>query len=142
MQETSMELKRILLVENEPETARFIESELQNLGLNVKTVTNGNEAWGLLLEEKPAILICDENMQGIVLRDLGKRIRSEPTLANLPIIFIVEQILEDDKSHFLLYYNPYADITLERRKISEIAMWVQRILREVESGKDGFQFVQ
>ena len=86
-----MEQKRILLAENEPEAAQFIENALKNLNLVVETVTDGNEAWTLLQTGNYDLVICDAHLTIISGWALIKKIRLHSTLNDLPIIVVIDK---------------------------------------------------
>jgi DNA-binding response OmpR family regulator len=75
--------KMILLVEDDPETARSLSKALESSGYRVTTVTTGSEARSLIGQVRPDLIILDlmlPDTDGLVLTTALK------TLANAPII--------------------------------------------------------
>ncbi|MBT8132781.1 MAG: response regulator [Gammaproteobacteria bacterium] len=81
-------MKRILVAEAEPYLARMLRLALVRSGYRVQTTTDGKEAWQLLKDDKPDVLITAAAIPGITGVDLCSRIRSELGHLDLPAILM------------------------------------------------------
>ena len=65
----------ILLAEDSPTERLLVERLLSNLGHEVVTAQDGDEAWALFLERRPDVIISDWNMPHCSGLELCKRVR-------------------------------------------------------------------
>ena len=65
----------ILLAEDSPTERLLVERLLSNLGHEVVTAQDGDEAWALFLERRPDVIISDWNMPNCSGLELCKRVR-------------------------------------------------------------------
>lgn len=80
-------MKRILLVEDNPDI-RENTSELLELGnYHVLTARNGQEGLQLALQEVPDLIICDIMMPEMDGYHMLQLLRREVSLANIPFVF-------------------------------------------------------
>ena len=77
---------RILLVEDDPKLAKFIESELSLEGYHVTVAPNGLDGLTIAREAQPDLLILDWMLPGISGLDICLRLRS--TGVQVPIIML------------------------------------------------------
>ena len=77
---------RILLVEDDPKLAKFIESELSLEGYHVTVAPNGLDGLTIAREAQPDLLILDWMLPGISGLDICLRLRS--TDVQVPIIML------------------------------------------------------
>ncbi len=68
---------RILVVDDDPQVARFLKVVLEENGYSVSATTSGKEALALLRERWPDLLILDLNMPEVDGFDLLKLKRAE-----------------------------------------------------------------
>lgn len=81
-------MEHILIVDDEKELAWAISQSLSFHGYTVSTASNGFEALRQIEQKPPNLIILDiimPRMDGI---DLCQRIRSDPDIASIPIIFL------------------------------------------------------
>ena len=81
-------MKRVIVAEVEQYLARMLRLALVRSGYRVKTTTDGNEAWDMLSEETPDVLITAAALPGISGVDLCRRIRRELPHRDLPTIIM------------------------------------------------------
>jgi two-component system phosphate regulon response regulator PhoB len=90
--------KRILIVDNEPDTADLVSYHLTAKGYQVETVRNPNVSVGCARTFLPDLIILD-----IMLPDLNgiqvcRILRADPKLTHVPIIFLTAKTQEADRS--------------------------------------------
>ena len=125
-------MANILAVDDDPTTLRIITQVLEESGYHVSTTTNGDDAFELLAHERPDVVILDIVMQGINGLEICRRIRADPFLAKLPILFLtsksrptdIAQGLDAGGDDFLV--KPFAAVELHAR--------VRALLRRTEGG--------
>jgi CheY-like chemotaxis protein len=84
-----MPKKRIFIVDDESGFTRLLKLTLERTGRFVVLEENdGTKAWLAAREFKPDIIFLDIVMPKIDGGDVAQQIRSDPILANVPIIFL------------------------------------------------------
>jgi CheY-like chemotaxis protein len=80
-------IRRVLLVEHDPDTREAIRALLERAGFRVDAARDGAEAWQLLsCGPRPAAILADLCTPRMTGYDLVARIRRTPRLASVPII--------------------------------------------------------
>ena len=85
---TSNENYKILIVDDRPENLLTLEGILESPDLTIIKANSGNEALGLLLEHKFALVLLDVQMPGMDGFETAEIMRSNEKTKNVPIIFI------------------------------------------------------
>lgn len=88
--------KRILVVEDDPNTVRLISYTLEQEGYEVLTASNGIEGLKKAQEEEPELLVLDVMLPGLDGFEVCHRLRSEPRTAALPILMLSAKAQETD----------------------------------------------
>ncbi len=81
-------MSKIVVVEDEEILRTLVEKELTGAGHEVRTAVNGEEAWALLEEETPDILLSDLLMPLMNGYDLLVRIRADERFKELPCLVL------------------------------------------------------
>jgi CheY-like chemotaxis protein len=84
-----MKKKRIFIVDDESGFTKLIKITLEKTGRYiVREENDGTQAWLAAREFKPHIIFLDIVMPKIDGGDVAQQIRSDPSLENVPIIFL------------------------------------------------------
>jgi|SRR5579864_686984 len=78
---------KILVVENDPESIEFLRGLLGDSGYQVVEAANGVQALGCAKAEKPDLVLSDILMPGMDGFEMANKIRTDPELSRIPIIF-------------------------------------------------------
>jgi DNA-binding response OmpR family regulator len=89
--------KKILVVEDDPTSLRFLELILNKEGYQVITASNGLEGLRKARQESPDLLILDVMLPGFDGFEICHRLRSEPEMAKLPILMLSAKWQESDR---------------------------------------------
>lgn len=87
---------RILLVEDEEELIRIVETFFRDEGFEVRTAMSGEDAVSLLANYKPEIIISDVKMGNMDGFGLLEWVRKNPATQSIPFIFLT--IMDDRDS--------------------------------------------
>jgi len=79
---------RILIVDDEPDTAEFHSTNLEMAGLETVTVTEPLEVMSQLVEFQPDVILMDVYMPGCSGLELAMVIRQEEAFVGVPIVFL------------------------------------------------------
>lgn len=80
--------KRVLVMDDEPETARLIAERLEPFGVQCDVVTDGAEALELLRSESYDAMTLDVLMPGVSGFEVLRELRADPRLADLPVVVV------------------------------------------------------
>lgn len=86
--------KRILLCDDEFHIVRAAEIKFQRRGFDVRTASDGEEAWELLQNWTPDILVTDCQMPRLDGLGLVRRLRDAKALADLPVLMLTAKSFE------------------------------------------------
>lgn len=89
--------KNILIIDDDESITRLIGIMLVRAGYEISTASSGQEGLEKVFEEQPDLVILDMVMPDMTGADVCRRIRSQPELADLPILMLSGQTEVDDK---------------------------------------------
>jgi two-component system, OmpR family, alkaline phosphatase synthesis response regulator PhoP len=87
-------MKKILVVDDEPQIVRVLTAYLENSGYQVLTAQDGPGALEAFQRQKPDFIILDLNLPGMDGLDVCKAIRRE---SEVPILMLTARVEEVDK---------------------------------------------
>src|ERR1700730_14720439 len=80
---------KILCIEDDHETAALIAEELAERGFRVSVASNGREAFAVIEQEMPALVLCDISMPDISGFEVLERLTARaPRIGNMPFVFL------------------------------------------------------
>ncbi len=86
----------ILIVEDD-QTLLFHEKDILSQYFNIITATNGNEGFKMALKSTPDIILSDIEMPICDGIEMYERIKKQPELTHIPLIFVSARSKEEDK---------------------------------------------
>ena len=87
----------ILVVDDDPDIARFVEVNLKSAGYDVAVANDGEEALQRAGELRPDLVLLDVMMPRIDGFEVAQRLRKNPQTANTSIIMLTAKALSADK---------------------------------------------
>jgi diguanylate cyclase (GGDEF)-like protein len=87
----------ILVVDDDPDIARFVEVNLRSAGYDVAVAGDGEEALEKAHELRPDLVLLDVMMPRIDGFEVAQRLRKNPQTANTSIIMLTAKALSADK---------------------------------------------
>jgi len=88
--------RKIVIVEDDPDTAEMFAEMIRLIGHTVFQVYRGAQAIGLIAEVKPSAVILDWKMSDISGLEVMQHIRCDAKLAKIPIIMVSAKNLPSD----------------------------------------------
>jgi diguanylate cyclase (GGDEF)-like protein len=89
--------ERILVVDDDPDIARFIEVNLRTQGYEVEMASDGVEALERAAARRPDLALIDVMMPRMDGFEVVERLRSNPRTSNMSIILLTAKALTADK---------------------------------------------
>lgn len=89
--------KRVLVVDDDKDITRLLQSYLEQAGYDVQSVFDGETALHTLRSERPDLLLLDLMLPDRDGWNIARTLRTDPRLADLPIIMITARIEDVDK---------------------------------------------
>ena len=86
--------KRILLCDDEFHIVRAAEIKFQRRGFDVRTASDGEEAWEILQDWVPDVLVTDCQMPRLDGLGLVQRLRDHDATADLPVLMLTAKSFE------------------------------------------------
>ncbi len=81
-------VKKILIVDDEPDVVSYLEMLLQDNGYQTLTAANGNEALEIVRREKPDLVSLDISMPKASGTRFYKELRQDPELSSTPVFIV------------------------------------------------------
>ncbi|RPF70988.1 response regulator [Aurantiacibacter spongiae] len=92
---------RVMYVDDEPDIREIAEISLSlDPGFEVRTANGGEAALALAAEWRPDVALLDVMMPGMDGPELLSRMRAEPALADLPVIFVTARAQKTELQTF------------------------------------------
>ena len=86
--------KSILLCDDELHIIRAAEFKFKRAGYDVRCASDGEEAWQMIQQHKPDILITDCQMPRLDGIGLCERIHNDPTTSDIPVVMLTAKGFE------------------------------------------------
>jgi DNA-binding response OmpR family regulator len=81
-------MAKIVIAEDEPDIRDLIAFTLRFAGYEVVTGSNGEEGYELTRKEKPDLVMMDVRMPKMTGYEACKKIKADPEIAHIPVIFL------------------------------------------------------
>lgn len=88
MPATSSHPVRIVIAEDSRIQAKILQKHLAGAGHQVRVAQNGAEAWQMIQQDPPTIIISDIEMPEMNGYQLCERVKSDPALRRIPLILL------------------------------------------------------
>lgn len=91
-------LKKILVIDDDPNTVRLLQKWCANAGYDVQRALNGMEGLTQARAEAPSLILLDLMLPDIGGVEVSRRLKADPLTQNIPVIFITVTLgVEVDK---------------------------------------------
>jgi diguanylate cyclase (GGDEF)-like protein len=87
----------VLVVDDDPDVARFVEVNLRSAGYDVAVGSDGEEAVRRAVEMRPDLVLLDVMMPKMDGFEVAQRLRRDPRTASFSIIMLTAKALSSDK---------------------------------------------
>lgn len=91
----------VLVVDDEPDNRAVIEDVLEFYGMTVKSAQDGEEGLEVLQTFMPTLILLDLSMPKMDGWEMFRRVKSVPTLQNVPVVALTAHAMPGDKKRVL-----------------------------------------
>ena len=92
-------MPRVLFADDDPILHRLLEVNFRVAGITIESVGRGDVALARVIDAPPDALVLDATMPGMDGHEVFRRLRLEPELAALPVIFLTGRGAEEFKAY-------------------------------------------
>jgi DNA-binding response OmpR family regulator len=121
-------MAKILIADDEDLLVELLEFQLQQLGFEIVTATNGEEALSLTWKERPSLIILDCMMPVFNGFEVLRHLKSTPDLKHIPVIMLSARQTDYDIASGL--DHGAADYVIKPFSPVELLARVKKALRE------------
>jgi DNA-binding response OmpR family regulator len=119
-------IRRIFIVEDEKTVSKLIEIRLKNLFDEIKSFTNGLEAYRAIKKVKPDLVILDIMLPGMEGTEILQKIKTDPSLSHIKVLMLTAKSREEDVERaFELNADEYMSKPF---KMNELKLRVDKLL--------------
>ncbi len=86
----------VLVVDDNPDGIRIVESILKGSGYDVVAVTSGQEALDAIAAKPPAVILLDVMMPGMSGLEVLEKLRAQPKNGRIPVILLTAKTQDED----------------------------------------------
>jgi CheY-like chemotaxis protein len=86
----------VLIADDEPSLRLLVSATIASDEYEVVEAMDGDEAWGLIRQHKPRVVLLDVQMPGKTGLDLTRAIRDDPELARTCVILLTSKAQQAD----------------------------------------------
>ena len=90
--------KKILIIEDDPGTTRFLVYTLEQEGYKVLSAEDGLEGLKKARDEHPDLIILDIMLPGMDGYEICHRLRQKPETRTVPVLIVSGRARQDDKN--------------------------------------------
>jgi sigma-B regulation protein RsbU (phosphoserine phosphatase) len=103
--------KRILVIDDNETVQAYIKRILTKYGYEMNSAYNGESGLKMVKEYQPHLVLLDFLMPGITGKEVCQRMKSDPEMRNIPVIFLTGSV---KIANVIECYDVGADIYLEK----------------------------
>jgi two-component system cell cycle response regulator DivK len=93
--------KKIFIVEDNDLNLKLFRDLLEANNFLVEATQDGHEAYDLIKESKPNLILMDIQLRGISGLDIIKQIKNDDKLKNIPIIAVTAFAMKNDRQKIM-----------------------------------------
>jgi CheY-like chemotaxis protein len=118
----------VLVVEDNPDNMLAITALLDEMKCSYDTVTNGHEAIETAKKMKPALILMDVQLPGLSGIDAAEQIKTDPNLAEAPIVALTARAMMGDREQLLAAgFDDYLSKPIEALRLESVLdKWIKR----------------
>ncbi|MCU0514435.1 MAG: response regulator [Anaerolineae bacterium] len=127
----------VLIVDDEPDNVGVAQKVLRYNGAEVHIARNGVEGLAMLEAVRPTFILLDLSMPEMDGWEMFERIRSLPTLQQLPVIALTAHAMSGDREKVLnAGFNGYISKPFRIASfVEDIQMWLRAVAKQDGQGE-------
>lgn len=131
---------KILIIDDEIHIVELIKFNLENSGYEVDVSYDGLDGYLKIKQDKPNLVLLDWMLPNISGIDMLKKIRSDESLSNIPVIMLTAKNMERDKIEGLELGAD--DYITKPFSIKELLARISSVLRRYNINKESIENIE
>ena len=128
---------KIIIIDDEIHIVELIKFNLENSGYEVDVSYDGLDGYLKIKQDKPQLVLLDWMLPNISGIDMLKKIRSDQSLSNIPVIMLTAKNMENDKIEGLELGAD--DYITKPFSIKELLARISSVLRRYNINKENIE---
>ncbi|MBU0573455.1 MAG: response regulator [Candidatus Margulisbacteria bacterium] len=88
-------MPKILVVDDNADMIELMKTRFEMKGFDTRIATDGEEAWKIIKESSPDVVLADHNLPGISGSQLCEKIKNDPKLKNIVVILASASVADE-----------------------------------------------
>ena len=88
--------RKVLIADDEPSVRLLVQATIEMDGYDVIEAADGDEAWSLIQEHRPSLVLLDVRMPGRTGLEILREIKTDPSLIETRVILLTASAQESD----------------------------------------------
>jgi CheY-like chemotaxis protein len=89
-------LRKVIIADDEPSMRLLVHATIESDDYSVLEAADGNQAWDLIQQQRPSLVLLDVQMPGKSGLELLKMVKADPSLAATKVILLTAKAQETD----------------------------------------------
>ncbi len=124
-----MDDTRVLVVDDEPDLARLLVFNLEQMGFATEAVTTGGDGLAAAARAHPEVIVLDLMLPDLPGTEVCRRLRADPALADTAILMLTAR--SDDHDRVLGFEVGADDYVTKPYNVREVCLRVRALARRV-----------
>ncbi|MFQ5770363.1 MAG: PleD family two-component system response regulator, partial [bacterium] len=129
-----MDTPTILVIDSDPKNLQILKESLESSNFKVVSINNGIDAWGIIQQQKPDLIVCEVNIPGLNGFELQEKLQKSPITASIPLVFLTNNSNPEDRQKSLR--AGVKDYMIKPLHVKEVIARLQMILRRLDRIKN------
>ncbi|MDZ7261961.1 MAG: response regulator [candidate division KSB1 bacterium] len=125
-----MSEQTIVVVDSDPKNLQILKENLEAAHFRVLTATNGEEAWELVKQNSPTIILSEVSLPGMDGFELLERLQQTPETASIPLLFLTNRRDVQDRVRSLKMGAK--DYLVKPLHVKEVIAHIRMVLNRLE----------
>lgn len=130
---TTMSKQTIVVADSDPKNLQILKENLESANFQVRTATDGLQAWEQIVKDSPAIVLSEVSLPGLDGLQLLERLQQDKATAFVPLVFLTNKRELQDRIRSLKMGAK--DYLVKPLHVKEVIAHIKMVLGRLERRK-------
>ncbi|HEX2970713.1 MAG TPA: response regulator [Tepidisphaeraceae bacterium] len=130
-----MPTKRIIVADDESHMTFILSFKLRQVGIDVATASDGEEAYALACAQQPDLIVADFQMPRMSGLEMATQLRQNPKTAQIPVLMVTARGHRIDEAE--LAKTNIRQVLAKPFSARELLNWIEKILGPISEQNGG-----